>query len=890
MRPYLRVRAAPGLFMLLAVLAATEVAALDGDRRVEQYAHTSWRSRDGLPQDAVLAVAQTPDGYQWIGTAAGLARFDGVRFEVFDRANVPEMANHFILDLAVDPDGDLWIATNGGGLLRYRGGVFRRYAEADGLPHGRILCLLPSADGLWAGTYGGGLVHLGRDDRIEVLGLAEGLPDLSIFALARTADGALWIGSQNGGLSRLDGEGIRTWTSADGLPSSFVRALHVDRRGGLWIGTTEGLARIDGERLADPVLGAVWTIADGLPHPTVLALADDRDDNLWIGTYGGGLARLRNGRFEVLGPDGGLLYGTVRDLLEDRQGRLWIATGLGLDRLADGAVTSYPDSAINSFFHAADGTLWLATFDSLVHLGSDGVVRRRWRAADGLAGTPVRHVAPDADGAVWIATAGGLQRLADGRLSTWSEADGLPSRSIFHLLPRADGSLLLGTGGGIALWRDGEVRRTLSQADGLVDNNVRTLFEDRSGCLWVGTTNGLSRIDGLNRIDDLSKGDIAITNFTRRDGLTSDSIGSLLETAEGDLWITTNGGGLNRLRGDDLAAVTVLDGLPDETLCHLSFDPRGVAWIFSTKGVVRVPAGALEGVADGRAERLEERLIDSADGFANAMCSTFGQLTPWSRDGRLWIGTYGGIAVLDPARLERKASRPSAVLEIVRVDGRERTASPRLEIPPESRSIEIHYTVLGARDAVTARFRYRLAGWHDDWTDADTRRVAFFTHPPPGRYRFEFEARDIGGDWNPGPRLEIVVRAAWYQSLAFRMIAVLAMAGLGWALHRFIHLERYSRTLDRLRERILRQNEELEQKNAELEGIALNVSRDLRSPLFTIQGFLGLLERDLRRGDARRLDRDLEQIRAAVLELDGDVEAMLAQSPREADPSIDGPA
>jgi ligand-binding sensor domain-containing protein len=429
LRPFRRF--AVGLLLLSAPAAAHEPAL-----RVADYNLQAWSSQEGLPQNTISAIAQTRDGYLWLGTQSELVRFDGVRFVGVD-------ARSTVGDVIGDRAGGLWWAPVGGGLVRRTGDRSVLWTSREGLPSNFVQKIFQGRDGtVWIGTSEG-LARL-RDGRIVAFG---GLTH-PIRAFAEGTDGALWIGTGDAGLARLAGS-LAFWSVRDGLPDDRVTALAVDRHGDVWAGTPRGLGRLHAGRWQ------TFTTREGLPSDRVNALLVDRDGALWIGTQGG-LSRLREGRFWNLSEEQGIKG--VLSLCEDAEGSLWAGTDAG------GLVRLHP-----------------AVFTTLAPPGPREAV---WSALE------------DRDGTLWIGTNDlGLLRLRGREASSLTVADGLPDNKVRPVVQGRQGDLWIGTASGLAHWRDGRIE-TWTRADGLPDDQVRSLLLDGDGTLWIGTLQGLARLRG----------------------------------------------------------------------------------------------------------------------------------------------------------------------------------------------------------------------------------------------------------------------------------------------------------------------------------------------------------------------------------------------------------
>lgn len=839
---------------LVAPLTAETADARDRQRSIAQLALEVWQTREGLPQDSVTAIVQTPDGYLWLGTHSGLVRFDGVRFKVYDRRNVDAFENHHIRDLAVDTEGRLWIGTRGGGLLRLEDGRFTRFGLADGLPASEIRSLCAARDGsLWIGTYGGGAAHL-VDGRFEVLTTDDGLLDNVVLAILEDRHGAVWIGTQPGGLNRVEnGRVTSSYTVDDGLSSNLVMALAEDETGDLWVGTIQGLNRFRDGRFE------VFGLADGLSDDSISRLLVDREGTLWLGTWNGGVNRFRDGRFSTFTSGEGLPSDWVTALFEDPRQGLWVgmsAGGLGLLRKgvfrALGEREGLAENHVLALYPGRDGSVWIGTWGGGLQRYRQG----RFEApsfADDLDEDFVGALVEDSEGRLWIGTPRGVYRHDDGELRHFTLADGLAHNAVFELAASRDGAVWVGTNGGLSRRLDGHFE-SFTAEDGLAGNQVRAIHEDRRGRIYIGTTTGLSVLAD----------DRFVASYTTADGLGADDVQAIHEDGDGSLWLATSGGGLSRLEDGEVDTFTLGHGLPDENLCWLTEDERDRLWVGSSQGFFRLEKSELEDVAAGHRNTVAATLYDIADGLRSSVCSrNHGAVV----GEEIWFPTTAGIAAVDPHLAVGRATDQDVQIEEVRLDGREILPAGELTIPPRTRSVEIRYTVLGAPAPRRARFRYRLEGFDEEWVEVGSRREAYYSSLPPGPHRFRVQASRGDGTWDEAEAsLGVFVQPAFHQTYAFWIVVAGLAAFVGWAGHRLQmrSLEGVNRRLLLMKEEMEVKNLELETKNAELERFTYTVSHDLKSPLVTIQGFLGLLKRDLDAGDRARVEHDASRITEAA--------------------------
>lgn len=861
-------RTAASLLVTLALASATpaaEIAAgLDPAKALSQYSLQTWTLEQGLPSTTVLALAQTADGYLWLATYEGLARFDGVRFTVFHSANTEGLVSSSIRALAAAPDGTLWIGTHGGGLVRLREGRFRRYSTREGLPTEMVMALHVDASGtVWAGTTGG----LARvdGDRVQVVGPFRD----SISAILRDRAGFVWVGTHGAGLRRLSPGGEwETLGASRGLPGEVVSSLYEDAEGTLWVGLVGGgLARLRGQRFQ------AYGLADGLPSDVVWSVMGDRRGTLWIATGGAGLVRMHGGRFTALAGPAGLGETVLYSLFEDREGNLWVGTnGSGLMRLRDGRFTSFNtrEGLSHDFVYAiredAQGVLWAGTSDGLNRLDVGGSPEARWTPQSSCGGrlhNIVRSLAVDLTGALWAGTYGsGACRLRDGRWTTYTRREGLAHDSVRSVLGTRDGSVWVGTIGGLSRLQDG-AWRTFTVNDGLPVNSIIGLLEDADGSLWVGTDGG-----GLARFHD-GGSDGSFRRLGTADGLPSNVVLALYRDLDGELWVGTNAG-LALWRGGRFATFGTRDGLPSDSVYQVLDDGRGGLWLGTSRGVARVDRASLLEHAGSGSVRLRVQVFDKADGLKSAQCTAPAQPAGWrSRDGRLWFATTRGLSVIDPAQLPREEGPPPVVVEQVTAD--ERTLSPHepLRLEPGTGSVAFHYTALALGAPGRVRFRYRLEGLDRDWVEARERRVAYYSHLPPGPYRFRVSASHVDGAWNEaGAAVSLEQRPRVYQTWWFTLLLSVAAVAAVLGAHRMrvrrLHTRErdLTRLVDERTRSVLEAKERAEQATREAEehrriaeeadalktellGIA---AHDLRNPLQLVSGLSELMSQGLATG------------------------------------------
>jgi ligand-binding sensor domain-containing protein len=748
---------------LLVLLAPQPAEALDPAKALTQYSLSSWDADDGLPNDTVQDVAQSADGYLWLATLEGLARFDGARFQVFDRANTPAIPRNDTQVLHVARDGTLWVAVYGGGLLRYRDGRFELLTQHQGLPTESVSAIVEDGQGvLWIGLANG-LVAL-REGHFEPAGELAGE---FVFGLHRDPAGAVWAGTRLG-LYRRETDGFRSVRFEDGGQRA-VRAAATDAEGRLWVGTDAGPFRLEGERLmAVPALASLAPVRD---------LALDGHGALWI-AWERGLSRVRGGRVESLTEREGLPTPVI-GVAEDRDGSLWLASSRGVHQLKDGPITSYgpvhglPGDDVYALAPARDGGLYVGSADGQVHLYAGGRAVRV-AGAEQLGRAAVLALTEDRRGRLWVGTDGGLWQLAGRSWTRFGPGDGLSQDPVRSILEDREGTLWVGTeAGGLARLQNGRFAM-LTTRDGLPDDQVRGLLEARDGTLWVATYGGLAAYrDGRFR------------SYTTRDGLSHDLVRALYEDRDGTLWAGTYGGGLNRLKDGRITALTSREGLFSDVVYHILEDDAGRLWMSCNKGIFSIAKREVEAFASGRVRRITSTAYGRGDGMANRECNG-GFPGGWrGPDGRLWFPTIEGIAVVDPAERGRASVAAPPLIEEVLLDGVPGDPARPLRLGAGPRRLQVRYTSVSLLAPERVLFAVQLEGFDPGWQDVGTHRRAEYTSLPAGDYRFRVRARLGEGPWREASSaLSVHVAERWYRRGSVLALGAVALLAATLAAHR----------------------------------------------------------------------------------------------------------
>jgi len=747
------------------------------------FAFQSWRSEQGLPQDRVRALAQTRDGYLWVGTDDGVARFDGVRFVSF---GLPEgLPSGPVRTLFGDSRGALWIGSVGEGLIRWQAGHSTTFTMADGLPSDSISALAEDNEGrLWIGTDAG--LALWHDGRLTSFKAAEEFKGKAVAALFKDRQGYMWLGATDAGVFKYQGEKfIPLMDTATKELLQDPHCLLVDKAGRVWIGAGDDFVLCrDGEQWRP------YRIPRHFARSFACALGEQPDGTVWAGSVSEGLLEFRDGKLVTINASSGLSDNSVESLLVDRDGNLWAGTEVGLNLLRQKNLFAF-DQKQGLGYGAVDGLAEIASGVVWVGKPSDGLYRwdgrnfsRLMSANLSVTGQQINTLLASRDGSCWVAGPDGLLHFG-APLKTTDKAElfSLPGANIISLCEDEKGGLWAGTREG-QLWR---LEKQNWKAQTNLFHAITAIISVTNGVMWIGTEGGgVYQLNGYPRV-----------HLSTSNGLLSDLIRTLYLDTQGTLWIGTAGGGLSWWRQGRITTFTVREGLPDNTISEILEDGKGRLWLGSNRGIGCVDKGELEDLAAGKIAAVYPQVYGRAEGMLSEECS--GGFYPAglkSQSGQLWFPTLKGVVVVDPQVHLSRLPAPTVLLDEVLVDGvpssgfqvasaasakqSGKTAAGSnasvLNLGPGKHRIEFQYTALGFDAPERIRFRYRLEGLDSDWVDAGNRRVAFYSYVPPGSYRFHVIACNADGLWNEtGATLALSVSKYFWQTWWFLGLFILLL-------------------------------------------------------------------------------------------------------------------
>ena len=787
------------IWLSIALICSARSFALDPSLDISQYAHTAWKVREGFTKGTIFAIAQTPDGYLWLGTESGLARFDGVQAVPWEPPNGEQLPSNFIQDLLVGRDGTVWIGTDKG-LASWKEGKFTQYPAFAGY---RIYSLLQDAGGaIWFAAQNPGRICSVQAGKTQCYG--DGSFGFSVSALYEDHKGNLWVSAETG---------LWRWAPGPakqyGLPEGVQADELVEDENGALLMTTNKSGRFEGhvngsmEGLKKLVAGKLQddTLPEIAAEFTPLRLFRSSDGSLWIGTVRG-LLHLYKGRIDRFSVADGLSGDLVTSIFEDREGTVWVSTSTGLDRFREFAIPTISVNqglsiaAVDVLQATSDGSIWIATADGL----------NRWQRGQmtvyGRGNVPRQNGQTDRQTAIVNARVtevanSGLRNKVNslgqddlGRL--WAES----REGVFYFdrgrfvrvpgLPGGDTSSIAGDGHGKVWISNLDQGLLYSTPEGAVQripwtrfghSYAEALLPDRQqGGLWLGFIEG-----GIAYLKD---GQIR-SSYNATEGLGKGAVMDLQYGSDGAVWAATEGG-LSRVKDGRITTLTSKNGLPCDAVQWAIEDDDHSFWLDMRCGVVRIARSELDAWVSDSKRAIQTQVFGSSDGVWSF--GRNGSHTPYvtkSPDGKIWFSAPDGVSIIDPRHLPFNKLPPPVRIDQITADGKSYDSSHSLRLPPRIRDLTIRYTALSLVAPEKVHFRFKLEGQDEGWREVVNNREVQYSNLAPGNYRFHVIASNNSGVWNDeGAVLNFSIAPAYWQTNWFRALCAAVAIGLVWGLFR----------------------------------------------------------------------------------------------------------
>ncbi|MDB6023850.1 MAG: putative two-component system sensor kinase [Verrucomicrobiales bacterium] len=753
-------------------------------RETESYISQRWQSEHGLPTHAVRSAAQSADNYLWIGTEAGLARFDGARFVTITTTG---LSNQMITAIHQTQSGAIFIGTDSGTVTHILRGAIRPFPIPKVIGEDAITTLFESRDGsLWIGTGSKGLFKH-QNGAFTNFTTNDGLVHNSIRAICEDTKGNLWIATASG-LSRYAEGKFTTYTSKQGLLHNSTRALCLDRSGNLWVGSHYGLSRFKDGKFRN------FTQKDGLSDNIVSSVFEDHEGQLWIGTLNG-LTRRSEEKFIIETATDGGSFDRVYGISEDREQNLWVCTRDGLIRMKRRVLTTLTmqnglsHNSVSSIAEDKAGAVWIGLWGGGVNKVSGNEIQKFSRT-ERLSSDLVLTLLPSRAGEMWFGMDydGGLNRMSNERIDHLRSKEGFVDHSIRALFEDSKGVLWVGTRSGLAAYQNSEFTR-YTVANGLPSNSIECFYEDRQGRLWCGTDGGMAIGE---------KG--TFKSYGVQNGLSHRFVSVIFEDKEGSVWVGTMGG-LNRFHNGTFSTFTTTNGLFHDQIHGIQEDEFGRLWLTSSRGIFCIHKKNLADFEAGLEKTISCTVFGKADGMLSTECKGTGSTALCkTQDGKLWVPTSRGVVVVDPRRETFNQEPPQLHLEEVLVDGHEVDSTQPVRLVANKNEMVFRFTSPSFDAPEKMAFKYKLDGWDSDWIDA-TKREAHYGRLPAGEYQFRVIACNSDGLWNQkGITFNVSLTPAFYKSWWFMSALALLASGLVVGTVRYVSVHKIKSQLRRTEE------------------------------------------------------------------------------------------
>ncbi len=863
------------------------------------YSLRRWSATEQLPFSSVEAITQTRDGFLWFAMNGGLGRFDGATLEVFDSRNTAGFPVSYVNSLVEAGDGGLWVGTAGGGLLRFREGRFEHFGAAEGLGNDQVKALCLGRDGrLWIGTDGGWVFARHPDGRFQAYGMAEGLPEPFIAALQEDERGRLVVLTFHHGAYLLKGDRFQAIPVIPKPDTTASFAMTRGASGHVWLGG-DGIYRLEDEEFR------YWQPALALGPERPVAAWEVGTNELWLGTDKG-VIHWKNGSWASYPTGGAVSARTVGGFKVDHEGSVWVSTeGGGLIQLRPtpaatlGVSEGLPGNEVTSVLSAQDGSLWVATSHGVVRLDAAG--QRRFTKADGLPDDFIFSLQQDESGALWAAPRRGEVVRWDGARFAALPAGGTRlGGTTWCLAKGAGGTLWTGSTRGATQYdKEGREVRVITSKEGLGNRDVRCIWDNGSGVVWLGTSYGLARLDAAG-----------ITTYTALPGMAPiEVVIALCQDHTGALWIGTLARGLFRLKDGKFTHYSSAMGLPGGGIDSIAEDEFGNIWLGTGQGLARLTRPEVEAVAAGTLAQVTPLILGRADGLrSEEFTGTIQPTCARDAQGRLWFATIDGLVTVLPSRVFQNEQAPTVSIKQFALEGADRVTqlrgvalenhqavgiSPAVEIGSAPAPAGVRRSVFSPLGLRTVRippgqdrldfqfvgpsfiapqgvtYRYKLEPFDEDWVEAGTRRAAYYTRVPPGSYVFHVQASNEDGfRKEPGAELALVVEPFWWQQNTVRALGMLVLLSSGGLLYgvRIRQLRRRNEAADEFSRQLLR-SQDLERAR-----IAGELHDGLGQELQLIRNRAQLALR--RHSPSEELSRELDSISETAARAIGGVRAL----------------
>jgi signal transduction histidine kinase/ligand-binding sensor domain-containing protein len=760
---------------ILLLSLASAAFGLEPGKRISQYAHSAWRTREGTFAGAPVVVTQTADGYLWVGTNIGLVRFDGDRFLPWNPQPGQRVWDSRVFSLVGTRDGSLWIGS-GYGVDRLRNGQLVHYPQING----RIESVVEDANGgVWLvrtqSTDGKGPLCNIKDESVQCYGEANGIPFPLAIQLQSGSAGELWIAGYDELCKWTPQSATTYFRRAHQHPETFasLKGIATTTDGAVWAAIDRSQPGLQLQYFTH----GTWSTRDypaiNVNNTDITTLFVDRDNMLWIGTAHHGIWRIRENDIDHFGNIDGLSSDAVGHFYQDMEGTVWVVTSEGVDNFRDLRVTTFSTreglsaAGASSVLAAHDGTVWIGNFEALDALHNNTI--SAIRTGRGLPGLHVTTMLEDHQGRLWVGVNDGLWMYDGQRFQAIRHADGSPLGTVFALAEDTHHTIWARAGHNLDRIEDMKLKSEVTSAQ---ISTAYSMEANPRGGLILGLVNG-----------DIVEYDYGVKRIVAASGAdNARQVRDVLVEPDGSVWGTTLDG-VFYIKDGVRANLTTRNGLPCDGVFALVKDARDSLWLYSQCGLIAIERSQLTAWWNHRDDSVKYEFFDTRDGVSPGLTSLKPQ-TARSPDGRLWFVNGRLLQMIDPARLHLNGTPPLVHIEEVVADHVSYGPEGSLRLPPRTRDLEIRYAALSFVAPEKVRFRYKLEGRDENWQEPVGRRQAFYSDLRPGNYTFRVMATNNEGVWNEaGATLAFNVAPAWFQTNWFRALCAACALFLVWATY-----------------------------------------------------------------------------------------------------------
>jgi len=818
-------------FLLLSLLITSysafsgSFASVEKTLPLSDYFTQTWNTHDGLPHNGINAISQTTDGYLWVGTWEGLARFNGREFKIFSRGSKVGLPDSVVKSLTSTEEGKLLVAGARGGLSERTDNQWSPKPSASAMINHAIY---DSDENLWLALEGKGLIYRNRDTQQSTVIIN----NLRAYKIVEDNEKTIWVATSKGLYSVKNKTLVRHIDDSYGLPNTTTNTILFTKDNKLIVGTQQGAYQL--------IDGFFYPIHEQLANESITSLLQDTNKNIWIGTNGHGIFRLNDNNLEQLDDSSGLPNNSVSSLYQDKELSIWVGTTSGLFRLRE------------------------APFITLT-------------TKQGLSGNYIRSVLSHSDGSLWVGSSKGLNEITAGKISAITLAKNNEHVSVLSLAETPDKKVLVGTyNQGLYIVDHNQLQVFMTTKDGLPSNEIRSILVDSYKNLWLGTASGLVK----------KSPDGTIEQFNKQSGLPANFIMALAEDNHGTIWIGTgngiasyNKGTLQTYRLNDqfdaeyafgfhieanslwmatdrglihidlntnnMSAVTKENGLPVDKIFQIVVDNNNTFWLTSNRGIISISREQIDNIIQGKTERIHYKLFAEGVGLLSSQAN--GGSTPAAtlhQDGSVWIATAKGVSHINHQRLQRTAeTKIPVVIEQLNVDGEPYPIVAKVELPEGSSRITIQYAGLGYLMAEHIEYQTQLIGFDQQWQNNNNQGYTEFTNLEPGTYTFQMRAKYPNGQWQENiADISFTIMPYYWQTASFKLFILVSLCVLLYSIYHY-RMRAIERVQIQLKNLVTQQTIKL-QKQTEL--FAYQANHDQLTGLFNRRAFDSWCNKDFK--------------------------------------------